>query len=206
MGQKTTQEQISWQNGLYIEALQDINPRHLTASCKQLIREAERFPRPKEIRDAARAIAAEETERAALESSIGKQQADQGADARNEAIQLLGMFHPEAAGHLGPASKAHVEFVAEAARIWQRVRPSGGLREVDAIRGGRGAYGFALEAWARKYLGFPALHPAYVTDRVRSVYTTMTGEQPETLVGEPIDAGALSGPMSRAMQQARAAE
>lgn len=45
---------MSWQNGLYIEALSDIPAEALSAACKQIIREGERFPRPKEIRDAAK--------------------------------------------------------------------------------------------------------------------------------------------------------
>lgn len=55
-GQKTTAEHLSWQNGLYIEALADLMPEALTAACKQIIREGERFPRPKEIRDVAKEL------------------------------------------------------------------------------------------------------------------------------------------------------
>ena len=56
VGQKTTSEHLTWQNGLYIEALSDLSPAMLSAACKQIIRDGDRFPRPKEIRDAATII------------------------------------------------------------------------------------------------------------------------------------------------------
>jgi hypothetical protein len=100
---------------------------------------------------------------------------DPGAQARNEAILLLGCFSAEARGILGAPSPEWAEFVAEAARMWRRIRPEQGLSQVDRSRGGRAADGFALEAWGRERLNLPPLHPDYVTSRVRGAFFAMVG-------------------------------
>lgn len=100
---------------------------------------------------------------------------DPGAQARNEAILLLGTFGPIARGILGMDTPEWSSFVADAARMWSRIRPEQGLDQVDRARGGRGAAGFALEAWGRERLEMPPLHPDYLTSRVRGAFASMTG-------------------------------
>lgn len=47
---------MTWQTALYAEALEDISPEVLSAACKQIVRENDRFPTPSVIRKAAKAI------------------------------------------------------------------------------------------------------------------------------------------------------
>ena len=110
--------------------------------------------------------------------------AEVGATVRNEALLLLGMFRAEAATILGAPSPEWNSFVAEAARVWGKVRPEGGLQETDAIRSGRAIYGFALEAWARWYLRLTPLHPAYVREATREAYREMTGQEIQLMTRE----------------------
>lgn len=102
-----------------------------------------------------------------------------GADERNEAIMLLGMFGAEANGITEAPSQQHHEFIAEAGRMWSRVRPEGGLEKVDRMRE-RHVYGRALEGWAREYLGVQPLNVAYANDKIRDMYWRMTGRQMQT--------------------------
>lgn len=200
VGQKTTQEHLSWQNALYIEALQDIEPRVLEAACKQLIREGERFPKPKEIRDASRELA--DRRDAARTLANPTPDADLGSVMRNEAILLLGMFRQQASDLLGDPSEAWKNFLAEAANAWGRLRPEGGLAEADATKGGRAACGFALEAWARYRLAQLPLHPAYVTERVRANYRAMTGREIETLRPEDDPLAAIDNGLGHIVRRA----
>lgn len=109
---------------------------------------------------------------------------DPDAEARNEAIMLLGNF-AAVANHLTEApSRRHAEFIAEAARLWQRVRPQGGLPAVDRKRD-RGIFGFALEAWARSYLDAERLNEGYArSEQVRDMHWRMTGRRIETSNGD----------------------
>lgn len=170
---------MSWQNGLYIEALSDIEPRVLEAACKQIIRDGDRFPKPREIRDAAKELLERRDAARALSGPLAPP--DIGSVMRNEALMLLGMFRAEASTILGDPSPEFSNFLAEAANAWSRVRPDGGLPEVDAQKGGRCIYGFAMEAWARRRLGALPLHPAFVLPRTAEVYRQMAGSQIETL-------------------------
>ena len=102
-----------------------------------------------------------------------------GVILRNEAITLLGMFYYDAQNTLQPDGPAWSEFIAEAGRMWARVRPNGGLAEVDREHR-RIRYGFALEAWARWYLRVKPLNAAYITPATREIYTQMTGREIET--------------------------
>jgi hypothetical protein len=197
---KQSPEQIRWQNGLYIEALQDIDPLVLSDACKRLIKDGEKWPKPADIRK----MAMEIEEHRSLERSLSTPttNADIGATMRNEAILLLGMFRPDAQDACLD-DNAWKQFLAEAARVWGKVRPQNGLRETDAIRSGRAVYGFALEAWARWYLRMEPVHQAYVMDRTRQVYREMTGREIETH-NRPVCAPDL-GLGRYAMQAARVA-
>lgn len=145
----------------------------LSAACKQIVRDSDRFPKPKEIRDAVREIA----ERQAAKRALANPRSDEdlGATMRNEAILLLGSLHYEIAARLKSPGQEYKNFLAEAANAWGRVRPEGGLAETDAKPRGRRVYGFAMEAWARNHLAMPPLHPAYVCSKVAEVYSTITG-------------------------------
>jgi hypothetical protein len=102
-------------------------------------------------------------------------------DIRNEAILLLGSFDYESRTYLEAPSEAHKQFIGEAGRMWDKVRPEGGLVTVDQ-EGHRSRYGFALEAWARAYLGYPPLHMACSRlPLVNEIYTLMTGKQMQVL-------------------------
>jgi hypothetical protein len=170
---------MTLQDNLYIEALSDLSPEILSQTCKEIIRENDRFPTPNKIRAAAKEIG--ERISAARTLANPSQQGDLGATLRNEAILLLGCFHYELAWHLESPSENYKIFLQAAATTWNRVRPSGGLDEVDAVRRGRANFGFALEAWARKKLGYPPLHRNYVTDKIAEVYSHMTGQAIERL-------------------------
>jgi hypothetical protein len=164
----------------------------LSAACKQIIRDGEKFPKPREIRDVARDLAERIAAKRALANPLAPD--DFGATTRNEAILLLGSLHYEVAARLKAPSEEYKNFLAEAANAWCRVRPEGGLAETDAKHSGRRIYGFAMEAWARKHLGLPPLHPAYVCANVAEVYSQISGQPIETMRSEddtlqPVDAG-----------------
>lgn len=182
IGQKTTPEHLSWQNGLYIEALQDLEPRLIEAACKYLIREGDRFPKPKDIREAAKELSERRSARVALANPLPE--ADMAALMRNEVILLLGMYRVRASDLTGDPSWEFKNFIAAAANAWAKIRPVGGLEEVDKARNGRRSYGFAMEAWARAYLRDVPVHPAYVTADCRTLYRHMTGHEIETLKPE----------------------
>ena len=178
-GQKMSTENLSRQNGLYIEALADLPQSALISACKQLIREGDRFPTPGKIRSAALEL----TERVDAAHTLADpvKGEDLQATIRNEVILLLGGFHYEAAGHLQSPSENYKAFIQSVADMWSHFRPDGGLRTVEETRHGRANCGFALEAWARKRLGYPPLHRAYVTDKIAEVYSVMTGQAIEVL-------------------------
>lgn len=109
---------------------------------------------------------------------------EHGATERNEAILLLGFFAPEANAITESPSRQYKEFIAEAGRLWSRVRPEGGLEKVDRMRE-RHIFGRALEGWARTYLGVQPLPAAYANDKIRDMHWRMTGRQLETS-NEPV--------------------
>lgn len=57
---------MTWQTALYAEALQDLSPDVLSASCKQIIKDGERFPTPSTIRKAAKVIVEDRRDSRAL--------------------------------------------------------------------------------------------------------------------------------------------
>lgn len=97
-----------------------------------------------------------------------------GSQVRNEAISLLGTYYPTAKTLL-PDDGDLRNFVAEAARIWGKVRPPAGLEEIDKTRGARCLYGYALEAWARDRIGDEPIHVAFACAAMAEVYGRMTG-------------------------------
>lgn len=100
-----------------------------------------------------------------------------GAHHRNEAVLLLGSYNARAKDIVrGMEPGAYKQLIAEAARLWGKVRPAGGLEELERIRGSRNVYGYALEAWARQHLGDDPLHVAYATDAVRTAFQQLTGD------------------------------
>lgn len=167
-------EDMARETALYVEALQDLDARYLTAAVKSWLRTGTRFPLPADLRKLAEAEA--EREQAKAQMQIVDQR-DLGAEMRNEAIMLLGDFGRVAARTLGAPSREHANFVAEAARMWGGVRPQGGLSEVDTIRGGRAAYGAAMEAWARAHLGLEPIPAGYVTAKAMEIHLAMTGRE-----------------------------
>lgn len=179
---------MTWQTGLYVQALQDLPSATLSAACKRIIQDSDRFPTPSVIRKVAREIA--ETAVAAR-TLANPEPVDLGEMARNEAILLLGMFAPVANAITGSPSQRYAEFVAEAGRLWGKARPPGGLAEIDKQRL-RGVYGFALEAWARVYLGAEPLNVAYASPKVRDAHRLMTGREIETSNGDSLARGGLS--------------
>lgn len=177
----------------------------LDAACKQIIRNGEKFPRPKEIRDAARELVERQAAKRALANPLGGE--DIGTVTRNEAILLMGSFHYEVASRLKSPSEEYKNFLAEAANAWGRVRPEAGLAEIDAQPSGRRIYGFAMEAWARRQLGEKPLHPAYVCSGVAQVYSLIAGQPIETLRREDDALQAVDGgPWAKWSQARRAAE
>lgn len=186
---------IAHRNAGYIERLQDLDYRDLKAACDRSADTLDRFPtiaQLKKLAEESRSI------RESLEAADRRRIADHvalSAEMRNEAILLLGSFSgevrrllttgdPKAADAQATIDRAVQNFWAEAANVWARVRPSGGLPEVDKARH-RSRYGFALEAWARAYLGAPRLARGFATEGVLQVYRAMTGEEPELADGSP---------------------
>jgi hypothetical protein len=145
------------ETALYCEALQDLDPRHLTHAVTTWLRDGTRWPLPAEIRKLAIADAErDEAAQAGVQAQIADQ-CDLGAELRNEAINILGPFDVEARRHCGGGNTdAYRVFLGEAARWWEGYRPPGGLRELDSQRGGRFRVGHAMEAWARQRLRLPA--------------------------------------------------
>ena len=199
-GAKATPEHLTWQNSLYIEALADIPAAVLTAATRQIIREADRWPTPSAIRKVARDIA---ESAAAARTLANPEPEDLGATQRNEAIALLGHFAPVANAITGSPSQRYAEFIAEAGRLWGKARPAGGLAEIDKQRL-RGVYGFALEAWARVYLGAEPLNVAYASSKVRDAHRLMTSREIVTSDGGTLMRGGLAdtldGVVSRAAE------
>lgn len=155
----------------YIDELQSYDPQVVRYACEQWPRSGKRmFPWLSEIidfirnnsRDAAPALANPETD---------------GARDRSEAILLLGSYNFRAKDVVrGMKPGTYRQLIAEAARLWSKVRPAGGLEELERVRGSRGVYGFALEAWARRHLDDDPLHVAYASASVRQVYQQLTGD------------------------------
>jgi hypothetical protein len=181
-----TAEQMTWQTAKYIDLLQDIDPDVLRRACREIETDDDKFPLPARVRKIAKEVAERDDQRRKLTAPAAA--GDLGAVMRNEAIRLLGRFHAECADLLLAPSREHKEFLAEAARMWGKVRPDGGLDEVDANRQ-RATYGHALEAWARWYLRVDLLNAAFATDAVRECYRQMTGQ---TI---PVDHGAAGVPV-----------
>lgn len=186
---KQTNDQITWQNGIYIEALQDLQPQHLKAATTDWIRTGDKFPKPAELRRLAVSYAERQEAQASLDAKHRQDDAKAGAEARNEVIMLLGGIDCVARRHfgngdgvLGAKSEGYQRFVGEAARLWARVRPANGLPGLDEMghrehgAGGRFRYGCALAAWARQYLGLRPLAPAYLVPSVLAAYRHLTGE------------------------------
>ena len=180
---------IAHRNAGYIERLQDLDYRDIKAATEQAADTLERFPSIAQLRKLAQA---NRELRDALEAADRRRLSDHtalSAEMRNEAILLVGSFGTEVRTRLtAPECRsddaqrevdvAVQNFWAEAARLWAAVRPAGGLLEVDKARQ-RARYGFALEAWARAYLGAPLLSRAYACRHVLQIYLAMTGHEPE---------------------------
>jgi len=185
--------QIAAKTALYTERLQGLDYRDLKAATDRAIDTLDRFPKISQLLKLAEDS---RTLREAHEAANQRRVSDHAAlsaDMRSEAILLLGSFAYEVRGFLrtgdpragdaeAQTDRAVQNFWAEAANVWSRVRPAGGLKEVDQARQ-RGRYGFALEAWARAYLGAPRLARAFATEGVLTVYRTMTGAEPELADG-----------------------
>lgn len=194
-------EEIAVENKNFADALAGTDDESLRLATTMWLRDETRFPRPASLLRVALKLQAE----AASSAQRRKEQArDEGSDHRNEAIQLLGPYEPTVRRHYGDDTKAYNDTIAEAARLWAKVRPDGGLKELDEQRG-RGPVGFALEAWARDRLGLPLLDPAYATARGRSVFMTMLGrEMPVSSTSEPLaGSSGLARPMASALQTIR---
>lgn len=113
-----------------------------------------------------------------IQSTTKQEQEDRpvpidGGIFRNEAICLLGRYYVQAKDLLIDDAEQR-SFIAEAARLWGKVRPAGGLDEVDKTRGARAVYGTALEAWARYRIGDEEIHVAYITPAIVEVHGRMT--------------------------------
>lgn len=186
---RLSEAQIISRNAGYIEKLQALDYRDLKAACDRAATSLEHFPTIAKLMDFAKANA---ELRDAQEAAERRRMADQSvlsAEIRNEAILLVGAFSHQVRTLLTPPecrsddAQRQVDrdvqnFWAEAARLWARVRPAGGLPEVDRNRQ-RNRYGFALEAWARSYLGAPPLARGFATEPMLQIYRSMTAEEPE---------------------------
>ncbi|MEY5098776.1 MAG: hypothetical protein RJA36_1495 [Pseudomonadota bacterium] len=179
-----TKEQIAWKLAIYVERLQAVDYRDLKAACDATLDEDDRFPTVSRLKKLAKEFA---EKRAAAEALEAKQIQDLGqlsAHMRNEAVLLLGGFARDVPDLCGGDPNQLRNFWAEAANVWSRVRPSGGLRQIDEERR-RAAVGGAMEAWARRHLGAPPMAAAYATPRMLEAYHALTGEEPILDHGSP---------------------
>lgn len=198
-------KQVALRNAGYIERLQELDYRDIKAACDKAADTLDRFPTIAQLRK----LADHNREvREALEATDRRRITDhaaQAAEIRNEAILLVGQFSAEVRGFLTPADnrsdeaqreveRAVQNFWAEAARLWERVRPAGGLPEIDRDRR-RNRYGFALEAWARSRLGAEPLARVFATEPVLEIYRAMTGEDPE--LSDAMPAPGIPGGVAR---------
>lgn len=194
---KMTQEQMTLQDGLYIKALGDIEPQLLRRACDRLLRDSDKWPLPKHILQVAHDIAERDEDQRKLRAP--QTDGDLGAIMRNEAILLLGMFIPKAKDYLEDDSRSWVDFIAEAGRVWSKVRPADGLAEVDRLQQ-RARYGFALEAWARWYLRAEPVSWIYATTSVREIHRLMTGRDVDAGQGNAPDPGPLAAAMAKVVE------
>lgn len=196
---------IAHRNAGYIERLQDLDYRDIKAATDQAANTLERFPTIAQLRklaDASREL------REAHEAADRRRISDHTAlssEMRNEAILLVGTFSHRVRTLLTPpecrsddaqrqVDVAVQNFWAEAARTWDRVRPAGGLPEIDRDRR-RNRYGSALEAWARSRLGAEPLARVFATEPVLEIYRAMTGEDPE--LSDAMPAPGIPGGVAR---------
>ena len=177
---------------VFQDELQVYPPQAITDGCNQWIKTRAKWPAPSEL------IAFIEANLVTPKSIEDK--SDFGSVTRNEAILLLSMFNFEAKDYLECPSGAWCEFIAEAGRVWAKVRPEGGLAEADRLRQ-RSTYGFALEAWARWYLRVKPVHSAYITPATREIHRLMTGRELETHDEPALAAvGSLAAAMANVVQ------
>jgi hypothetical protein len=185
----------------YYEDLRRFSSYAVREGCERAGRSksCKRFPSLAQLLEFVQTVADEEREQQLLQQLAER---NRSAELRNEAIQLLGEFERAAARQLAP-STAYRNFIAEAARMWGKVRPQGGLAEVDAIRGARAAYSFALIAWARSHLGLEPIPAAYITPQAREIHFTMTGRQVEVAAGVMLQAGNPVAALASALRLAK---
>lgn len=153
----------------YVEVLVAYDPQAVRYACERWVETKRAWPAVSDLVAMIRS-----SSRATAEASDEPRHVD-GATYRNEAIQLLGTYHFRAKDLVTEADD-YRNFLAEAGRLWRRLRPAGGLDEVDRTRGSRRTFGFALEAWARRYLDDDPVHVAYATDGVRQAFQQLTGD------------------------------
>jgi hypothetical protein len=156
---------------VFIDELVKHDPRVVRFACEQWGRKNRKFPYLAQLLE----YIQHNAEEPAVPALTGPEAA--GSIARTEVILLLGAFvTTEAKTRIGDHTRAYREFIAEAARLWSKVRPEGGLGDLAQTNLMRRVVGFALEAWARGYLGLSALHVDYATDGVRRMHREMTGD------------------------------
>jgi hypothetical protein len=149
----------------YVEILVAYEPQAIRFACERWVQTRKVWPAVSDlvslIQASSRAPQADEDPRTTL-----------GSEMRNEAIQLLGVWHFATKSRFADEA-SYRGYVAEAARLWGKVRPAGGLEEVTKMRA-RSAYGFALEAAMRHHLGDEPVHISYASQGMREVYQRMT--------------------------------
>ena len=163
----------------YVDDLCAIDPKIVQFACERWGRTKPKFPYLSELLALCEQLQTPQVE-------ARPPPTDEGAVCRNEAILLLAGYHAHVAGLLAHNRQVYRQFVAEAGRLWGRVRPPGGLAEVQKHRGQRAVYGAALEAWARSYLGEPPIDTNYVIEGVREAHRAMTGSDLLDCVGDAL--------------------
>ena len=172
-----TAEGLARRNALYIERLKDADFRDVKAAFDEALDSDDKFPSIARLKKLAEK---HRERREALEALQRKQVEDHGqlsAHMRNEAVLLIEGLTLHVPDDL-PNLQDQRNFWAEAANLWARVRPSGGLEILHKER--RYSHvAHAMQAWARKRLDIERLHHAYMTPSTLEVYHALTGEEPE---------------------------